>query len=213
MEDDSGAAGASTVDHQGEGLMRGAGMIAVAVTGWLTMVGVAHAQVFTPTYMAPRSGADLGIYLSDGPGDFAVEGILRRGFGGYDLGLRLGLADTDDLTLLISGELRNPIATGAPLDLAITGHAQGAFGDRRGAGFLLGLSLGHTFGTPGLSFTPYLHPRFGLVHPLRRNGGDFELDLLADFGFDVRISPSLDLRFGIGFGNPGAAWGVGFAWR
>lgn len=173
--------------------------------------GALEAQVFTPTFMAPRSASDLGVYLSDGPGDFAVEGIWRSGMGGYDLGLRVGLADTNDLSVLVGAELRSPIAVGAPLDLAVTGAAQGMFGDVTAAGFLFGLALGHTFAAPPLAFTPYLHPRVGLVKPW--NDADFELELLADFGIDVRISPRLDLRFGIGVDDFGADWGVGFAWR
>ena len=37
----------------------------------------AAAQVFTPTFTSPRLVDDLGIYLSDGPGDLALEGIWR----------------------------------------------------------------------------------------------------------------------------------------
>jgi hypothetical protein len=111
-----------------------------------------EAQVFTPTYMAPRSASDIGLYRSYGPGDFAVEGILRRQAGAYDLGARLGLADAGDLAVLAGAELRNPIPTGAPVDLAVTGFAQGVFGDASGAGFLLGLSIGSTFVAPGLAW-------------------------------------------------------------
>jgi len=184
----------------------------VVVALFLSVVGVDQvaAQVFTPTYMAPRSAGDLGIYLSDGPGSFSVEGIMRRRSAPFDLGLRFGLADTDDLSVLLGAELRNPVATGAPIDLAVTGFAQGVFGGVSGAGFLVGLAVGHTFAGGGIAFTPYLHPRFGLVQPLRRN--DFDLELLADLGFDVSVSPRLDLRFGIGLGNRPSA-GVGFAWR
>lgn len=187
-------------------------VLSLAVLAVLGSVGVLEAQVFTPTFMAPRSSSDVGIYLSDGPGDFSVEGIWRRSFGGYDLGFRVGVADMDDVAILVSGELRNPIALGAPLDLAITGAAQGAFGDRSAGGFVLGLSIGHTFASPELALTPYLHPRIGLVKGFRRSD-EFDLDLLADLGFDLRISPRLDLRLGIGLVDRGADWGVGFAWR
>jgi hypothetical protein len=183
----------------------------VAILCLVAGVETVGAQVFTPTFMAPRQASDVGIYLSDGPGSFSVEGIWRGSTAGYDLGVRVGLADTDDLSVLLGAELRNPVAVGAPIDLAVTGSAQGVFGGRSGAGFLLGLVVGHTFATPGLAFTPYLHPRVGLVQPLRHS--DFELDLLADLGFDVRISPRLDLRLGVALDGHGAGWGVGFAWR
>lgn len=185
-------------------------LILLAAVAWTA--GDAVAQVFTPTFMAPRSSSDVGLYLSDGPGDFSMEGIWRRAAGGFDLGFRVGVADMGDVAFMAGAELRNPLAVGAPLDLAVTGSAQGVFGPDipGGAGFLLGLSLGHTFVSPGLSFTPYLHPRVGPVQSL---GRDFELDLLADFGFDVRIGNSLDLRFGVGFADSSPDFGVGLAWR
>jgi hypothetical protein len=189
------------------------GKLVLAITlgvigcGAATEVG---AQVFTPTYMAPRLSSDNGIYLSNYPGDFTVEGIFRRRSGAMDFGIRLGLADTRDLSVLVGGELRNPIVTGAPVDLAFTGSAQGVFGGATGAGFLAGLSVGHTFATPEFAITPYLHPRIGAVQPLR--GDDFELDLLADLGLDFRVSPNLEFRIGVGLGT-GPGLGIGLAWR
>ena len=173
----------------------------------------ATAQVFTPTYMAPGSSSDVGVYLSDGPGDFAIEGIWRRAGGAWDLGLRGGLADTRDLGILLGAELRNPLSTGAPLDIAVTGHAQGLIipDFDSGVGFLVGLSLGYTFASPEISFTPYLHPRAGIVAGF--GDDDLDLELLADFGFDVRINQSLEFRFGLSFEDMGADWGVGLAWR
>jgi len=169
-------------------------------------------QVFTPSYMAPRQASDVGLYLSDGPGSFAVEGIWRRGYGAYDLGLRAGVADTRDVSILIGAELRNPIAVGAPLDLAVTGSAQGMIReDNSGAGFLVGLSLGHTFGATEIAFTPYLHPRAGIVTGF--GGGDADLELLADLGFDVRLNPDVEIRFGLALDDRTSAWGIGFAWR
>lgn len=170
----------------------------------------AEAQVFTPTFMAPRQSSDIGLYLNDGPGDFSIEGILRRNFGPFDLGFRAGLADAGDLMLLVGGDLRHPVAQDAPVDLAVTGHAQGAFGDGSAAGFLVGLVVGHTFTAPEIAFTPYLHPRVGAVG----YGDGFDLELLADLGFDLRLSQSLDIRLGIAFADRyGADFGVGLAWR
>ncbi|MQA90645.1 MAG: hypothetical protein GEU90_10480 [Gemmatimonas sp.] len=168
------------------------------------------AQVFTPTYMAPQGTSELGLYISDGPGDFALEGIWRNDLGDIDVGIRAGLADTQDLTLLVGGEIRSPLILADPLEMAVTGHVQGAFGDAEGLGILAGLTLGQTFEVDELAFTPYLHPRLGLVDNLGND--DLDLDLLADFGLDVRITPELDLRLGIGFGSP-VDWGIGFAWR
>jgi len=183
----------------------------IVALGLLLAVSEADGQVFTPTFMAPRPAADVGVYLSDGPGDFSVEGIVRRLSGGNEIGLRFGLADTSpDLSVLVGGEVKSPLAASAPLDLALTGSAQGVFGGRTGAGFVAGLTLGHTFLAPGFAFTPYLHPRAGLIRPLRQS--DFELDLLADIGFDIQAGPQLEIRFGIGVGDRPSA-GIGFAWR
>lgn len=177
----------------------------------------ASAQIFTPTYQAPRTSSDMGLYLSDGPGDFAVEGILRRNFGGYDLGFRIGVADTHDASLLIGGELRNPLLIGTePIDVAFTAGIQALVGDASGLGFHGGLTLGHTFRPVqgGFTFTPYVHPRLALVEPV--GDDDFGAELLADLGLDFDFASGISLRVGIPFADlrgPDAAWGIGLAWR
>lgn len=186
------------------------GVIAAAVTS----AGAAEAQIFTPSFMGPRSSSDFGVYLSDGPGDLAAEAIWRRGYGGNDLGFRIGVADTEpDASVLLGGELRSPLRLGtAPLDLALTGGVQAVIGDWDGLGAQLGLSLGHTFtGTP-FTIAPYIHPRIAIISGLG-DGDDTDLDLLADLGIDFGISPNLLLRLGIAFEQPGAGLGVGLAWR
>lgn len=171
----------------------------------------AGAQVFTPTYMSPRISNDIGVYLGDSPiepGDLAIEGIWRGG----PLGLRVGFADGVDDALLVGAEFRNPVALGgAPLSLAVTAGIQAAIADADALGFQVGLTAGHTFLSPGMAFTPYIHPRIGLINGF---GGDDELDLelLADVGFDLGLSPNLILRFGANLGD-GADWGFGLAWR
>lgn len=171
----------------------------------------AEAQVFTPTYLSPVRSSDIGVYLNDGPGEFSVEGIWRSGFGEFDLGFRGGIADTDDLSVLIGADYRHPLAFGAPVAIAATGVAQGVLGEVAGAGVMAGLSIGPTFDSPGLSFTPYVHPRVGLIRSLGIE--DWDLELLGDVGFDLRLS-RLDIRFGINFDDAGGAdWGVGLAWR
>ncbi|HEX6749791.1 MAG TPA: hypothetical protein VF092_21040 [Longimicrobium sp.] len=172
----------------------------------------AAAQVFTPTFQSTRRGSDIGIYLSDGPGDLAVEGIWRRGFGTGDLGLRLGFADVGDGDVLVGADWRQPLnLQTAPIDLALTFGAQGAFGDVSGIGGQVGVAFGHTFAEPGLAITPYIHPRVAVVSALS-DDGDAELDVLADIGADFDFSPSLSLRVGVNLGD-GADWGIGLAWR
>lgn len=190
----------------------------VAVLGLgaaVAMAAPAPAQVFTPTYQAPRSSSDLGIYLSDGPGSIAVEGVLRRGFGGYDMGLRAGLADTEDVSVLLGADLRNPLAVGtAPIDLAFTAGIQALLGDATALGLQGGLSIGHTFVPSGAGFsvTPYIHPRAALIDGTGPGEG-FDFELLADLGFDFGLASGLILRVGINLAPPAADWGIGLAWR
>lgn len=183
---------------------------ALAAIFQVAVAASADAQVFTPSYLAPRQSSDAGVYLSDGPGEFAVEGIWRRSLGDFDFGFRAGVADTDDLSFMIGADYRNPLPLGgSPLDISITGGAQALLGDASGVGFAAGLTAGHTFAMPGLAFTPYIHPRIGLVD---YGVDEFDLELLADFGLDIQASSRLDLRFGFGLDST-SDWGVGFAWR
>ncbi|CAN5817552.1 hypothetical protein BH23GEM6_BH23GEM6_08370 [soil metagenome] len=111
-----------------------------------------QAQVFTPTYQSPRLINDVGLYLSDGPGNLSVEGIWRGG----PMGLRAGFVDAAGGLLTVGGELRNslPVA-GAPLGLAFTAGAQGLIGgDDSAIGVQAGLSAGYTFRPQGAAFTP-----------------------------------------------------------
>jgi hypothetical protein len=188
---------------------------AVAMVASVVGVGSAHTQVFTPTYMSPRLTSDLGIYIGDAvsePGDLSIEGIWRGG----PLGLRVGYSElgSDDGALLLGAELRNPIAlVGAPIGLAFTAGAQAALGDddNEALGFQLGLTAGHTFVSPGIAFTPYIHPRLGIINDFGP-GDEFDLEALADVGVDLSFSPNVILRFAANLGD-GADWGVGLAWR
>ncbi len=175
------------------------------------LAGTADAQVYTPTYMAPRAGSDLGIYLSSGPGNFALEGIWRRHLGGYDLGFRAGLADARNAALLVGAELRNPLTiTGAPVDFAFTGGVQAVVSREADAGFVAGLSIGYTFAPGNFTFTPYLHPRVGLVSG---RGDGLTARVLADIGLDFVFQPNLAFRVGFGLASETANWGIGLAWR
>ncbi|HEX5520394.1 MAG TPA: hypothetical protein VFX29_01815 [Longimicrobiaceae bacterium] len=190
--------------------------IAVLAVGFLLASGAAKsaaAQIFTPTYMAPRSGGDLGLYLNDGPGDFSLEGIWRRDLGGYDLGLRGGVASiADDAALLIGAEVRNPLSvTDVPLEFAFTAGAQAVVSSRSAAGVQVGLSAGHTFVPGDFSVTPYIHPRLALLSGFRDS--DLRARVLADIGFDVAFQPNLTFRMAFGLGRETADWGIGLAWR
>jgi hypothetical protein len=195
--------------------LRSLARASLAVTLLVGSGTAAHAQVFTPTFMAPRAQSSLGIYLSDFY-DLALEGIARGNFGGFNLGVRGGIVDADDATgLMIGGELRNPLSLGtAPLDLSFTAGIQGLLGDFEGLGVQAGLSLGHTFvgDTGELRITPYIHPRVAFLDGPSVTDEDGDLELLADVGVDLDFATNLSVRFGAYLGD-GANWGIGLAWR
>jgi hypothetical protein len=173
----------------------------------------AGAQVFTLPFQSTERGSDLGIYLNESPGDIAVEGIWRRGFGTGDLGLRLGFADVGDGELLVGADWRQPLALGTqPVDVALTFGGQLAAGDVDALGGQVGLAFGHTFVEQGLHFTPYVHPRLAVTAGIGDSDRDTEVDVLADLGADFRFAPNLVLRVGVNLGD-GPDWAIGLAWR
>jgi hypothetical protein len=171
------------------------------------------AQVFTPTFLAPRQGSSLGVYASDfDVGDLAVEGILRRGFGTFDLGLRAGIVDAGGADFTIGGEYRNPISVGtAPIDLAVTGGAQALIGDADVVGLQAGVTLGTTIVPGTFAFSPYVHPRIAFIDGPGEDG--FDSDLLAEIGADFTLANRAAIRLAIGLDDVGADWGIGFSWR
>jgi hypothetical protein len=184
-----------------------------AAAALLLAAAPAAAQVFTPMFQSTRRGSDVGIYLSDGPGDLAIEGIWRRGFGLADLGLRAGFADVGNGDALVGVDWRQPLDLNtAPIDLIASVGAQGAFGDVSGFGLEAGLGFGHTFTEPGLTITPYVQPRVGLISRLRENDDRSRLGVMADVGADFDFAPNLSLRFDIKLGD-GTDAGIGLAWR
>jgi hypothetical protein len=179
--------------------------------GLLVLFGgsTAEAQVFTPTFTSPRLVNEIGLYLSDGPGDLAIEGLWRGG----PLGLRVGYVDARDGYISVGGELRAPLMVGAdPLALAFVAGAQGLVGDDGGIGVQGGLSAGYTFRGTGLLVTPYMHPRIGAVRNIGP-GRDMELEVMADVGADFEFAQNILLRLGIVLGDIGSSWGVGFSLR
>lgn len=168
----------------------------------------AEAQVFTPSYQSPVVMNDLGVYLSDSPGDLTLEGIWRNG----PVGLRVGFVDSEpEAQLSLGGEVRVPLT--APIDMAFTAGAQGLLGgDDSSIGVQAGLSLGQRFVNPGLAITPYIHPRIALLN----HGGaddDLETELLAELGLDAEFSRNLIFRLSVGLSDHTPDVGLGLAWR
>jgi hypothetical protein len=181
--------------------------VAALLTGMAA--ATTQAQVFTPTYTSPRLLNELGIYLSDGPGDVGFEGIWRGG----PVGLRVGFVDVAGGALTVGGEIRSPLPIqGAPLGLALTAAAQGIVGDADAIGLAGGLSAGYTFRSPGMAITPYLHPRVGMVQSFGRNR-DWDFEVLADIGADLEFHTNIVVKLGIKLDDVGSNFGVGLAWR
>lgn len=178
---------------------------AVAAGALMVSAGNAGAQVFSPSYQSPVPMNELGIYLSDDPGEKALEGIYRQG----PLGLRVGYVDALDGLLSIGGEVRVPLT--APIPVAFTAGAQGLLGDDQAIGLQAGVSVGQRFVTPGVALTPYLHPRVAAIQGY--GGEDFETELLAELGLDAEFSNNLILRLSVGLSDETPGLGVGLAWR
>ena len=185
----------------------------VAAAAAVLVASQARAQVFTmPFQSTARSGSELALGLSDTPGDLAIEGIWRRGFGTGDLGLRAGFADVGNGYLLLGADYRQALNLQTPpLDLALSLGAQAGIGDKSGIGGQVGLIIGHTFTETGLRITPFIHPRVAIVSALGDNA-DAEIDVLADLGADFDFAPNLSLRVGANLGS-GPDWGIALAWR
>jgi hypothetical protein len=166
----------------------------------------AEAQVFTPSYQAPVVMNDVGVYLSDGPGDMALEGIWRNG----PVGLRLGYVDAADGLISLGGEVRVPLT--APIDIAFTAGAQGLIGDADALGLQAGLSIGQRFVNPGIALTPYIHPRIALIDSFGQDD-DWDTELLAELGVDAEFSQNLILRLSVGLSDETPDVGLGLAWR
>lgn len=191
------------------GLLAGLGL-AVA----LLAPRAAVAQIFTPTYMSPETSSDIGVYFSD-LGSLAVEGMLRRTYGNYDLGLRAALVDADDAALAVGVDFRNPIVLGTPpLKAAVTAGAQGVVGGIEEIGAQIGVTVGATFFPPEATFsvTPYLHPRFAIVSG---ESDDLAYEVLADIGANVDFAPNVSVRVGVSLGGSGrnSDFGIGVAIR
>lgn len=187
--------------------MRRAWMMPAAVAGALAVsAGGADAQVFTPSYQAPVVMNDIGVYLSDGPGDVALEGIYRSG----PVGLRVGFVDAGTDLLSLGGEVRVPLT--APIGVAFTAAAQGLIGDVDAIGVQAGLSIGHRFVSPGVALTPYIHPRIALIDSFSTTD-DFESEVLAEIGLDAEFSQNLIFRISAGLSDESPDVGVGLAWR
>jgi hypothetical protein len=190
-------------------------MLAMVLAG-LFMASSASAQTpwDAPSFMPPRPGDDIGVYLTN-RGDFSVEGIWRQ-TGNMNLGLRLGYIDTPfDGIITVGAETWDLLVAAGdalPVDVAWTLGIGAAFN----GGTTLEVPLGLSFGLPvfldQVTLQPYAHPRLGLfVHAVNDNT---ELDLagMFDLGVDATFGGNWKFRLGATFGHRDAV-GIGAAYR
>lgn len=177
----------------------------------------AQAQVWdVPSFMPPRPGEDIGIYLGDPDGaDLVVQGIWRQR-GNLNLGLRLGFADQGaDGAIQAAAETWGALTSAGeefPLDVSWTLGAGATFGDVTVLSIPLGLSVGRAFVLSPLTFQVYGHPRLALIAASVNDNTTTDLEGLFDVGADVHLNPEWKLRLGITLGGADAI-GVGLAYR
>ncbi len=191
--------------------MRRSWIIAVAFVG-LGVASQAQAQWDAPSFLPPRPGEDLGVYLTD-LGDFGIEGIWRQ-YGNLNLGVRAGYVDAGDGLLLVGAETWNGIVSAGPdfpLDLSWALGLGALIGDVTQLEIPAGISLGRTFVVDPLTIQIYGYPRLGLFITSNGNDNDVDLDGLFDIGANALVSDNLTVRLGITFGRNDAL-GVGLAW-
>lgn len=193
-------------------------VIGAAVLLMLGAASGADAQVWdSPSFMGPRPGSDIGLYLVDGEAsDFGIHGVWRTSEA-MNLGIRVGYLDTPgDGVLLLGAETWGTLAVedaDFPLDLSWTVGAGALVNGGTAVTVPIGISLGHTFDGESISLQVFGHPRLGLVI-FENNAGNLELDLEGQFdlGTDIYLNPDLTLRVGVSLGYYDAL-GIGLALR
>jgi hypothetical protein len=190
--------------------LRVAGVAALCVLG---MAGEARAQVVwdAPMLLSPRPVVGTGLYLMDA--HKAGIGVLGTWRGmPQGVGLRVGIVDgrRDGIGIIGGADLLASLTTVSPqfpLDISwLTGIGLG-YDDWLVISLPLGLSIGRTFTSPEVQFTPYLIPRIAAdAHLGRDEPGDrneLKLNLGVDLGFDVAFQPGWMIRVGAGLGDRG----------
>jgi hypothetical protein len=191
---------------------------ALALAGF-GFAGSAGAQAFdVPSFLPPRPGDDIGVYLST-IGDFGIEGIWRQQ-GNLNLGLRLGYVDYDspvrDGAVTVGAESWGLIKAADysfPLDVSWTAGLGAGFNGGTLLEVPVGLSLGRTFDGGSIPIQLYGHPRIALFVFSNDAGDDTDLEFLFDLGADFMFSPSWKLRVGASLGSYDDVIGVGLAYR
>lgn len=189
-------------------------MIAAAT---LLVASGAQAQAWdAPSFLPPRPGDDIGVYLTQPDGsEFGLQGIWRQG-GNLNLGVRIGYVDFDVTDVFIAGaETWGPLmSAGAdfPVDVSWTLGLGAAFGDFTVLSVPLGLTVGRALVLSPVTLQVYAHPRLALLASSAGNNTDTELDGFFDLGADIHLNEAWKVRLGFTLGGTDA-FGIGLAHR
>ncbi|HKJ92384.1 MAG TPA: hypothetical protein VJ957_04405 [Longimicrobiales bacterium] len=158
----------------------------------------------------PRQPTGPGLFMMDpNGGQTGIAGTWQSPSGG--LGFRLGLTETPANELTIFGGLSTsallaPASANFPLDVSLVAGAGAGVGNWTLVSVPVGLSLGRTIYGNGVSFTPYLTPRFIVDGRFGNTPYADHMDtaLAVDLGLDLRFRPGWAIRFGGTFGDRNA---------
>lgn len=173
----------------------------------------------SPTFFAPRSHDDVGLYLLkiEDFDDVGFAGIWRQS-GNINLGLRAGRA-AGDLGWLVGVELYGPLNVFGPASTVLASWMVGGgavFDDFTLLRIPVGVSFGLDLGSGGVAITPYVHPRvaFDLFTEGegRNEDTETEFNVDVDIGADIALGDSFVLRGGFTIGDLNN-FGVGLAYR
>ena len=208
--------------------------LAVALVGATALPASAQAYDY-PQFQIPRVSTirefNFGI-VGAGDAGTVLLGQWREPVGPRNqLSFDLSFGTPKDASVFgLGGQFAHQLTTASmsmPLDMALTVGAGFASLNPDGPGdnftFVrvpVGVSLGHTFplqGSPGMSITPYVHPRLAYQRLSAGGNSDSEtavdFDLGGDFTFNSGLSMRLSARLGGGDFMDQEAYGVSLAWR
>jgi hypothetical protein len=177
----------------------------------LALASEAPAQWSAPSYMPPRPGEDIGVYLAAADG-LSIQGIWRQE-GNLNLGLRVGYMEGHGGVVTAAETWGTVFTAGVdfPVDASWTLGAGAVFGDGTSAEIPVGLSIGRTLAFDPFVVQLYGHPRLSLILGDGTAGSeDLTLGGLFDLGVDVMTGRGLILRLGTTLGTFNAL-GAGLA--
>lgn len=177
----------------------------------LASASQAHAQWSAPSYMPPRPGEDIGIYLAAADG-LSIQGIWRQ-HGNLNLGLRVGYMEGHGGVVTAAETWGTVFTAGVefPVDVSWTLGAGAVFGDGTSAEIPVGLSIGRTLAFHPFVVQLYGHPRLSLILADGPDGSEeLELGGLFDLGLDIMTGRGITLRLGTTLGTFNAL-GAGMA--